>query len=125
MPDVKLLIARDLFSTEQLAELLAALRSSVATNLSGVNYEGKTVTLSPSDVDIYTVFFDHSASATGHVMTAEIVGYDWPDRMEVIPVRLTNIKRVIDEHLRLSSRSLIVNTCPIRFTPVGRRHWHY
>ena len=126
MPDLHLIIARDLLTWRELQDLCTDLKHVAAHELSGIDYSGRYVTLlAPDDVDVYTFEFDPAKSATNKVAKLVVIGFDWPERMATLKDQLGALQQVLEVHVRAAHPDLPPIPCPVNFAPVRQDHWVY
>ena len=94
MPRVDVLFPNIVFGAPNLKRgLMADIKRIVADEMSGMNYEGSSFTLDPSDVEIVITPYmeDDVDLAARYPIT--ITGYDYPERMdaEIIAKKLGSI----------------------------------
>ncbi|MDN5274613.1 MAG: hypothetical protein JWP06_514 [Candidatus Saccharibacteria bacterium] len=73
------------------------IQTAVALHMEGLNYEGQHTDLIPDDVDVMLRSYEAEDVIAGAMFLVEIMGYDYPDRMVSIEVRLRKIARDIHE----------------------------
>jgi hypothetical protein len=92
MPDVKVRYPRTMLFTSK-REMQDLVATSVAEFLSCEDYKDEPMLLSQKDIDVHLMPYERGqVSPQGMVVFVEIIGYDYPSRMEKIKDHLTSIK---------------------------------